>query len=187
VAVEWDKLIKREKNDLLQALPQLLDVKSDEAFGLVSSRHAESFGGLLDIKFEEVDDNHWDIPGQGHIDADEYLETLKIDPKLRFIPEAVLASRNNNAAIGVPGRCVMPAGLVVGDVEAMDVDKEVANGLVVAALKAQVPVSTSSGPGGSQVLLRVSDHAEDSPLQSSEPPTRPHAQGWKTGLGSTTR
>jgi hypothetical protein len=156
-------------------------VKSLEAFGLVSSRHAESFGGLLDIKFEDADDINWDIPVEGHLDANEYLESLKIDPKLRFIPEVTLASRIENVVIGVSGKSPTSSGLVVGDVEAMDVDEErVGNSLVVAAHNAQVSVS------GGPAAFSLGDQLQDSPLSRSSG-TRRNAKDRKAGPRSTIR
>jgi hypothetical protein len=57
VANMWNSLLSDKKRPTagLLPLPELQIVASEETFGLVSSRHIETFGGLLEIKDEDED------------------------------------------------------------------------------------------------------------------------------------
>jgi hypothetical protein len=86
VAQLWNELVRQRKDPTLEQLPELPDIQSGERFGLVKSRHVETFNGLLEIKNEIADENMKDLLDE--IDADEYLQQLDVDPKLRFLPLA---------------------------------------------------------------------------------------------------
>lgn len=97
-------MVKKEKlssNPGLRSLPELVSVPSGETFGLVQSRHTESFGGLLQIKDEADDDEYLlnlpiDIVEK---EAERLMEELHIDPALRFIPQsATIALSDANAS-----------------------------------------------------------------------------------------
>jgi len=52
----------------------------------VHSHHTETFGGLLEIKEEDEDDNLVDSSWQEEVDVDRVLHQINVDPALRFVP-----------------------------------------------------------------------------------------------------
>ncbi|KAJ6450330.1 hypothetical protein DFH09DRAFT_1400157 [Mycena vulgaris] len=67
--------------------PMLMNVDSGEVFGLVSSQHSDTFGGLLTIK-SEPDENHLlDQVLDNPADPQTVLKDLNIDPILLLQPQ----------------------------------------------------------------------------------------------------
>jgi len=97
-------LLKKEKNragTVLSPFPELPTIPSDEVFGLVSSKHTETFGGLLAATKYEEDDNEdmFDLAAQDDLDADRVLQQLGVDPALRF---QVMLQRPANTTSTMP-------------------------------------------------------------------------------------
>ncbi|KAG0700040.1 hypothetical protein DFH29DRAFT_876907 [Suillus ampliporus] len=93
--------LKDKSTGNMHPLPQLMQVPSMEHFGLVKSSFASTFGGLLDIKTEELDDPYPftklldelanNDPSQMESILQsarvEVVEELDIDPRLLSMPE----------------------------------------------------------------------------------------------------
>ena len=87
-AAMWNTLLKKEEeSSKCSPLPELQDISSNEEFGLVQSKHIETFGGLLEIKDEEDEGNILDLSMQDDMDVDGVLQRLDVDPALRFLPQ----------------------------------------------------------------------------------------------------
>jgi hypothetical protein len=99
VAELWNTLLKTEKTASATLLPraEMQIVNSGESFGLVHSKHTETFGGLVEIK--DDDNEIYEIPG---LDADQVLREIGVDPVLRFLP-LVTNSHEATALIGSDG------------------------------------------------------------------------------------
>jgi hypothetical protein len=96
VAKQWNTLLKKQKDAThLQSLPELWLVQSKETFGLVASRHLESFGGLLEPA-NRGDEDTDQIYSCDLIDTEELLHELSIDPVLCLMP---LATTNSSKEI----------------------------------------------------------------------------------------
>jgi hypothetical protein len=99
-AALWNALLKLEKNAPATLLPraEMQIVDSGESFGLVHSKHTETFGGLVEIK-DEDDNEIYEIPD---LDADQVLREIGVDPVLRFLP-LVTNGHEATALIGSNG------------------------------------------------------------------------------------
>jgi hypothetical protein len=91
----WNSLLKKEKGATvgkLSPLPELQAVPSDETFGLVQSKHMETFGGLWEIKDEDNEENMIDLSDLqdqdvDDLDVDSILRQCNVDPALHFLPQ----------------------------------------------------------------------------------------------------
>ena len=94
----WNALLKKEKGlSKYSPLPELQDISSKETFGLVQSKHIESFGGLLEIKEEEEErEKILDLSMEDDVDVDGVLQQLDINPALRFLPQQVNSANNDH-------------------------------------------------------------------------------------------
>jgi hypothetical protein len=80
----WNALVRKDKTGKMKELPELPDVQSHETFGLVTSRHVETFSSLVKCKGKQDGDESLSVLDEQ--DDEEILLALKIDPKLRFQP-----------------------------------------------------------------------------------------------------
>ncbi|KAK7062280.1 hypothetical protein R3P38DRAFT_3167271 [Favolaschia claudopus] len=85
-AATWNDLVAADKRGVLCPLPRLDNIDSGEKFGVVTSEHIESFGGLLTIKEEDED-----VDEMITLDAEEQeqlMKELNLDPALYIQPLA---------------------------------------------------------------------------------------------------
>lgn len=117
IARRWNQIssgldqkgVGKGKSVVRVELPVLIDVPSREAFGLVRSRHNESFGGRLEIaepqskQEEEEDVLDEELPSlhQG-ISAAQVMREMNIDPTLLLLPEAALGKTDKGEPEDVP-------------------------------------------------------------------------------------
>ncbi|RDB21084.1 hypothetical protein Hypma_011838 [Hypsizygus marmoreus] len=88
VAVLFNRLLTREKNQTLRPRPVLPTIASGEIFGLVPSSHTETFGGLVTIKEEPENQDLLDvIDNSSYFDASSAIQHMNIDPMLLRMPE----------------------------------------------------------------------------------------------------
>jgi hypothetical protein len=91
IAKLWNSLVKRERMVThLETLPELPVVLSKESFGLVSSKHVDTFGGFWDFTNGE-DNNQIDSHGLFNSDPHE----LEIDPVHCLMPIATTDDTSN--------------------------------------------------------------------------------------------
>ena len=101
----WNSLLKKEKNQVetvASHYPELPTISSGENFGLVSSKHTKTFGGLLAaMKDVEDEEDLFDLAGQDDLDAERVLRQLGVDPALRFqvMPQQSLSTNNDSEMI----------------------------------------------------------------------------------------
>jgi hypothetical protein len=90
IAKLWNSLVskqqKKNRGSELTCLPELPDVNSGESFGLVSSAHATTFGGLFEVKEEEREDGLYTMPKDDDDVLEDLLHELNIDPSLLSMP-----------------------------------------------------------------------------------------------------
>lgn len=95
IATQWNTLIANETvkpgAQPLTKLPGLKTVSSGEKFGLVVSKHTNSFKGLLEIKQELKEEEIIEELTDNEFDPVEVLKSLNIDPGLVNIPQTSLA------------------------------------------------------------------------------------------------
>jgi hypothetical protein len=103
VAALWNQLLQREKQTPMShsRLPELLDVESGEAFGLVESRYTETFGGLLEVKDEDDEGDEFTLT---HDAADTILQEIGVDPALRFLP--LVTGGSGRSSVEVPSTTI---------------------------------------------------------------------------------
>jgi hypothetical protein len=99
VTTIWNTLLKKEKeSSKYSLLPELQDISSEEVFGLVQSKHIESFSGLLEIKDKEDEEYILDLSMEDDMDVDGVLRRLDIDPALQFLPQQVNSANHDHAS-----------------------------------------------------------------------------------------
>lgn len=91
VAKTWNKLLALDRGKgkgEIAPQPVLQVIETTEKFGLVSSAHIASFGGLLTIKDDaEIEDALLDMPLNEAVTNEDVISTLGIDPASLSIPE----------------------------------------------------------------------------------------------------
>ena len=92
-----NNLVKKDTSRTMVKLPELSNVASGETFGLVTSRHMETFISL--VKCED-EGNNGILPIQDELEEEEILGNLDIDPVLRFQP-----ANPGDGQVGLPVGC----------------------------------------------------------------------------------
>jgi hypothetical protein len=88
IASLWNAALRKPSNKAnLDPRPELPYVNSGEKFGLVTSDHLTSCGGLIEIKKEEPHDELLDLSTHDSNDVDRILQDLNIDPLLLLVPQ----------------------------------------------------------------------------------------------------
>jgi hypothetical protein len=117
----FNSLHDRRRANHLKLFPVLPLVPSHEKFGIVPSDHAESFGGLLEIKEEESDDDNLvrdilegvemdvgaglgDLKMEGLLTMDEVGEGEKENSKILAIVSNNISSNGTSGRLQVVGR-----------------------------------------------------------------------------------
>jgi hypothetical protein len=101
----WNALLEKQKSmsptavTVLQLLPELPDVASQESFGCVTSHHAASFGGLLEVK-SESEDEAIDFGSNSYSSSsiEDIAQDLNIAPLLLFTPPTAQVQPQANSA-----------------------------------------------------------------------------------------
>jgi hypothetical protein len=75
-----------------------------ETFGLVSSAHATTFGGLFEVKEREPEDGLYTMPKDDDDILDDVLHELNIDPCLLPKPQGVSAALPEHTSIVIPSK-----------------------------------------------------------------------------------
>jgi len=97
IAQLWNQAVEKEKrpNTNLQKLPEMLQIDSQESFGLGTSKHVETFGGITAGGKENLFE--WKGLSESYEQAlehemEEYLQNLDIHPSHRLIPLSDITS-----------------------------------------------------------------------------------------------
>ncbi|KAK7000737.1 hypothetical protein R3P38DRAFT_3218571 [Favolaschia claudopus] len=134
----WNALLT--PGSVLSQRPRLVDVPSEEKFGIVPSAHADTFDGLFLIK-PEPDDEDVDSMGLEDVDFEQpgetythhraiLIEELSLDPKLFDQPLDVALSLPqpkqelplNSASTGTFSSSTSTVGLQIGESEAENLE-----------------------------------------------------------------
>lgn len=143
VARRWNVVSRRAhevlaNHPLLPVALKLLEVQSKERLGLVNSAHTDTFGGLFEMKEEDVDVQ---VPGSSievteDDQTEELLKTMKLDPSLTRMPLQPRAESSNAAQQGAKNRLALP----------VDATRDTATAALTVSLHASLSASPADMP-----------------------------------------
>ncbi|TFY52964.1 hypothetical protein EVG20_g10326 [Dentipellis fragilis] len=152
ISATWNMLLTKEKTprvgDALEPRAELRVIKSNETFGLVCSEYATTFGGLLEMKSEDFnDDDIITSITNRELESDRIMQAMNIKPELASIPQRDVHSTHNPR-----GGLVPPAPFA--HVEAQSVVIDLTDEAADAARGSTIDLM-SDGDGGTSHELEV--------------------------------